>query len=72
MVDLGLVWFFFKVYLGIFRVRFFWRSFKVLRFVEVSVNSPKDCKLRRIYLNNASKGDLGTVLAKHKNAMRRR
>ena len=41
MVDLGLVWGFFKVYLGIFRVRLFWRSFKVLRFVEVSVNGSK-------------------------------
>ena len=35
MVDLGLVWGFFKVYLGIFRVRLFWRSFKVLRFVDI-------------------------------------
>ena len=43
-----------------------------MRFVEVSVDGSKHCKLRRISVNNASKGDFGTVLGKYKNAMRRR
>ena len=40
MIDLGLI-------SGLFRVRLSWCSFKVLRFVEVLVNSSKHCKLRR-------------------------
>ena len=47
-------------------------SFKFLRFVEVSVNSSKHCKLLRISLRDASNGDFGPVLGKRKNAMRRR
>ena len=46
----------------------------VLLFVEVdvSVNGSKHCKLPRISLRYASKGDFGTALGKRENAMRSR
>ena len=65
-VDLGLVQGLFRVYLGL---DFFWCSFKVLQFLEVLVDRSKHCKLGRISLRHASKGDLGSV-GKRTNAMR--
>ena len=50
MVDLGFVE-------GLFRVRLFWCSFKVFRFVEVLVDGLKHCKFRRISLRHAPKND---------------
>ena len=50
MVDLGFVE-------GLFRVRLFWCSFKVFRFVEVLVDGLKHCKFRRISLRHAPKVD---------------
>ena len=46
--------------------------FQLLPFVEVLLNGSKHCKLQRICLGHASKGDFGAISAKRKNAMRRR
>ena len=55
----------------LFRLKLFWCSCKVLRFVEVSVNGSKHCKLRRISSRYPAKCDFGTFLAKCENAMKR-